>query len=72
MKNWTLRSVTTKELAALYGIHRKAMAKVLKHHESIIGKRTGYSWYVEQLLRFFEVYGPPPFVRVVYTIYTRH
>jgi hypothetical protein len=71
MKDWTLRSATTKELAALYGINRKALGRQMKHHQSIIGKRPGYFWSVEQILRLFEILGPPPFVRVVYTIYTR-
>jgi hypothetical protein len=66
MKTWTLKAATTKELAAIYGLHRKAMGKLMEHHQSAIGKRVGYFWRVEQILQLFENIGPPPFVRVVY------
>ena len=66
MKTWTLKAATTKELAALYGMHRKAMARQFKYYESAVGKRVGYFWRVEQILALFENIGPPPFVRVAY------
>lgn len=66
MTTWTLKAATTKELSALYGLTRKAMARQLKHHQSAIGQRVGYFWRVEQILLIFQYIGPPPFVRVEY------
>ncbi|SKC47785.1 hypothetical protein [Ohtaekwangia koreensis] len=66
MKTWTLKAATTKELAALYGLDRKAMARQIKHYESIIGKRFGYFWRVQQILLLFDNIGPPTHFRVIY------
>jgi len=67
MKNWQLKAATTKELASLYGMERKVMGRLFRHHELSIGKRYGYFWKVEQILLLFEKIGPPPNVRVTYT-----
>jgi len=67
MKNWQLKAATTKELASLYGMERKAMGRLFRHYESSIGKRIGYFWKVQQILLLIENIGPPPNVRVTYS-----
>jgi hypothetical protein len=65
MKTWTLKAANTTQLAALYGITRRQMAHMIKHHQPHIGIRVGYFWHVDQIMRIFERVGPPTHFRVV-------
>ena len=65
MENWELKAANTTQLAALYGITRKQMARAIKHYQPHIGVRVGYFWRVEQIMRIFEHVGPPTHFRVV-------
>lgn len=65
MKTWALKAANTTQLAALYGIDRRAMANLITHHQPSIGNRIGYFWRVDQVLLIFHFLGPPPLVRVI-------
>jgi len=65
METWTLKAANTTQLAALYGITRKQMARAINHNQPHIGIRVGYFWRVDQIMRIFERVGPPTRFRVV-------
>jgi hypothetical protein len=65
MNTWDLKAANTTQLAVLYGITRKQMARMIKHHQHHIGIRVGYFWRVDQIIRIFEHVGPPTHFRIV-------
>jgi hypothetical protein len=65
MKTWELKAATTTQLAALYGITRRQMARMIKDHQPHIGQRVGYFWRVDQIMRIFDCVGPPTHFRVI-------
>jgi hypothetical protein len=64
MKTWDLKAANTTQLAALYGITRRQMARMINDNQPHIGPRVGYFWRVDQIMRIFDFVGPPTHFRV--------
>jgi hypothetical protein len=54
-----LKLYTTKELAALYGIHPKTFLRFVRRHREEIGKREGHNFSILQVEIIFRLYGWP-------------
>lgn len=59
-KSITIRPASIKELADMYEMDRKTMARWLKPHLGKIGERIGWYYNVRQMEIIFEVLGFPP------------
>jgi len=55
-----IKPYNNKELAALYKVGRKTMARWLKLHHDAIGKKEGKLYTSLQVKTIFELLGPPP------------
>lgn len=57
-----IRPYNTKELAHLYKVNARTLARWLSPHQSAIGERRGYYYTIPQIIIIFEKLGLPSLV----------
>lgn len=56
---FTLKALTHKQLAQMYGVSWLTFQNWIKRVESEVGKKTGHFYHVHQVKKIFQIFGLP-------------
>lgn len=64
-KNVIIKSYKLKELADFYQVSNYLMRRLIAKHKKVIGKREGYYFRPDQVLKIFELIKPPSNIHII-------